>query len=948
MDNSLILCQSALLNPSVLPASVNNSSNSVGKVLTPPCPIERAYSPILQREEFLQLNNYQLHSNTRSHSNWSSAADRLERSNCSLHTECLKNCNSSEPGVIRKPRRLRKRRLGSRSKSLLPDRQFSLPQSPLLGSDHQRPNIFDNCPIYPDFADSGLTYTEDDSGRISFKPHQELSNSYCRSCKTIRLHFKNVCSKCKEARNFSPVTSCPPVLKSTDLTCIPTVKTDFLQTAAIGLSEFPQSSSEEETQLNGEQQSGNPGPEAKLVGDLPLGHHDAEIASLKIPRISTMNSPEELLQRIARLEDHVDSLYSLSNSGSQSGESTKQNGSRAYSRPKLPAVLMKRQASAPQPGSINAVRTQNDSNQLCSNGFHEIKPEKLRANSHKLMAQAELRCKNKNQCDEISKDTQSVRYSQSSNEDREVARFLSGAEHTPNINHRLLTMLQRRNGIQTSAVIGENDASKKPGLRVTRRNNCTTTPARTRSLQPTSRVENGVDRVRRDPSLASKRAESRTRNSGSSSDSQKLSAPEKAASISGKKDNVVATNTAKMNALLGLQRRKAYDPHSSLRNANNLSKDTPRSATSTGKVNAPQRPPSQLSRTTEAARRSGRRPSNTFNLTAPVQTADCLAALQSIATEKEYPSHCSVVPRLLLNPANDSWTHSPTPRNSSFVNATTTEGKQRRQVRASSVNAADIPRTTNGRGAMTNRDNEQASAKFRGKSQTGMHSDRKVPRSVSYKQSLNRQSASQTERRENESVDQSKMRNPQVITKAKTKWVEIDLDQPYPDVAVESIRFKSEKLANFIVRLRRRIERDCAEQGTCSPGDDVFGDEAIGAVVAGQPTGMHPVVTACLKNLRILEFNAQQIFSLLYPTEIDLWEPARTCLAGNVGDEQAYNEAQSRLTDRLSHCIKQIEERTLSQNPANDVLSPHLVSVSVLRENTTSNGVTPTEDGDVI
>lgn len=54
-----------------------------------------------------------------------------------------------------------------------------------------------------------------------------------------------------------------------------------------------------------------------------------------------------------------------------------------------------------------------------------------------------------------------------------------------------------------------------------------------------------------------------------------------------------------------------------------------------------------------------------------------------------------------------------------------------------------------------------------------------------------------------------------------------------------------------------RIRRDYAEHGTCSPGDDVFGDEAVGAVVAGRPTGMHPVVATCLQNLRILEVNAQ-------------------------------------------------------------------------------------------
>ena len=67
--------------------------------------------------------------------------------------------------------------------------------------------------------------------------------------------------------------------------------------------------------------------------------------------------------------------------------------------------------------------------------------------------------------------------------------------------------------------------------------------------------------------------------------------------------------------------------------------------------------------------------------------------------------------------------------------------------------------------------------------------------------------------------------------------------------------------------------RDYAEQGTCSPGDDVFGDEAVGAVVAGHSTGMHPVVASSLQSLRILEVNAQGIFSkeVLVNVLIHIW-----------------------------------------------------------------------------
>ncbi|KAH8854020.1 hypothetical protein KSF78_0001558 [Schistosoma japonicum] len=124
------------------------------------------------------------------------------------------------------------------------------------------------------------------------------------------------------------------------------------------------------------------------------------------------------------------------------------------------------------------------------------------------------------------------------------------------------------------------------------------------------------------------------------------------------------------------------------------------------------------------------------------------------------------------------------------------------------------------------------------------------------------------------------------------------------DIAVETVKFKIEKLTNFIVRLRKRIERDYAQHGTCSPGDDVFGDEAVGAVVAGRSTGMHPVVAACLQNLRILEVNAQEIFNLLYPNEVDFWEPARVCLLEGKDDEKLFNDARSQITEHLSSSIE--------------------------------------------
>lgn len=940
----------------------NDSENTgVDKQYALPSSTDRAYSPILLREDYLLQNTARLYSNKQDHSNRTSASSRLERNNCSFHTECFDSC---EPGrlysksflseIQRGPRRLRKRSWGNRSKSLIPDRQFSLPPSPLLGIDHQKPNVFNHYSLCPKITDSGFNHKEVDSKNPLFLPHQQLSNCYCRSCKTIRLHFKDVCSKCKQPLDCSSEHSSPSVPESTGISII---KTDFLQTAALGLSEFSPSSSEEDKCLNGglssKQRPDTADQEVNFKVALSPNAYETKPASLKTSHTSAMDSPEELMQRIARLEEHVDSLYSLSNSSSHSRDSGKQNGLTAYARPKLPAVLVKEQANASQPGCVIPVCAPDASNHIYTNGFQETKPAHLRTNSQQLIAQLELRSKGINGCAQASTDAHSLLHSQSSNEDREVAQALSGADKTKNINHRLLTMLKRRNGTRTTAVAGTNDLENKTSSRVPRLNNAAAIPTRTRSLQPTCRMQNRVGSERRDPSNVSTRAGSETINSESSSDSRKLHTCAKAAPISGQKVKGNAMNTTKTSALLSWQRRKAYDPQSSLMNVNSVPKDNPRVAMNTGRTNITQRQPAQLLRTTGTGRRSSRRFSNGFNLTAPVQTADCLAALQSIKVQNEYPSHCSVVPRLLLDPVNGNKLRSPTPTNHLSVNAphsiASVEGRRKRLPRSSSVNAADMPGTTNGRGARTHRDNEQARARFNGKPQTNAFSDHKLPRSVSARQPMYTRPGSRTECQEFGRGGETKKRNPQVVNKMNKNWLEIDSEKPYPDVAVESIRFKSERLADFIVRLRRKVEQDYAEQGTCSPGDDVFGDEAIGAVVDGQPTGMHPVVTACLRNLRILEFNAQEIFSLLYPTEIDLWEPTRTSSRGNADGEQTYSDAQGKMTDQDSQCIKQCRGRTSPKNSTKGRLPPPgLAAVNMSRERTAPNPITPTEDGDVI
>ncbi|VDN14229.1 unnamed protein product [Dibothriocephalus latus] len=95
-------------------------------------------------------------------------------------------------------------------------------------------------------------------------------------------------------------------------------------------------------------------------------------------------------------------------------------------------------------------------------------------------------------------------------------------------------------------------------------------------------------------------------------------------------------------------------------------------------------------------------------------------------------------------------------------------------------------------------------------------------------------------------------------------------------MAVESINVKLERLTTHVLELRRRVERDYAESGSCSPGDDIYGDEEVGAIRSGRATGMHPVVASSLKNIRVLEANIQEIFDLLYPNEVEIWSPQQT------------------------------------------------------------------------
>ena len=60
----------------------------------------------------------------------------------------------------------------------------------------------------------------------------------------------------------------------------------------------------------------------------------------------------------------------------------------------------------------------------------------------------------------------------------------------------------------------------------------------------------------------------------------------------------------------------------------------------------------------------------------------------------------------------------------------------------------------------------------------------------------------------------------------------------------------------------------------------------------------------------------KEIFSLLYPNEVDLWAPARICLENGDVDDRLFNEARSEITDQLTKTIAQ-QANGISLNPQN-------------------------------
>ncbi|KER23266.1 hypothetical protein T265_08803 [Opisthorchis viverrini] len=730
--------------------------------------------------------------------------------------------------------------------------------------------------------------------------------------------------------------------------------TELLSSAATGLSEFaqPSSSDDDQVELRGHTNNHQDFP-SNMIQQPP--HELAKNETTDKVYATEYNDP--VLSHLVK-PDHADDIFlSSSTSGSMGSETDKRLGSSTYTRPKLPWALTNQQASGSPRGKILPFYPQ----QNTTVPHQHLQNYDGLPDTQNLISQLEKRTV----LDKKQKDTDNHKERSLSNspcgvtEDQEVANVMLGSAHTAGLNQRLLAMLQRRKNIQS--IFETNQKMDTHNLLRTqpRRSAVVPSSARTQSQQPISRLSEGLNSERRrDSSLLTLRTTSQNRNLSSRRETKFPEKHSVQASIAKARTNSsqphrvgdtprsTSANTrvtfgdppsmggssdgSKLSAIQTWQRRKTYDPHAS--SQPKTSKESIRSTNQSGRVGKSQDQTSErltnsAYQPTKNGQRTSRRLMNGLNRTAPVETADCLEALASIEAHTEFPAHCSVVPKILLQnqsqnrsemvPAtHQSKTRSETARKPTVTNAPSSVDGKRRQARSASSHSQypslmGQQRRNEPHICLTNGSRQKTERSYQpltnGHSRTGKHHTNLL-------HSNQMRSVSQAEYREFEETGPI----PDVTACFDSNGkANLDNELHYPDLAVESIRYKIEKLANFIVRLRKRIERDYAEQGTCSPGDDVFGDEAVGATVAGMSTGMHPVVAASLKHLRVLEFNAQEIFNLLYPNEIDLWEPVRACLAGTIEGEQMYNEARSKLTDHASNSMNMddiIKEGTIRRN----------------------------------
>ncbi|KAG5448412.1 hypothetical protein CSKR_109980 [Clonorchis sinensis] len=771
--------------------------------------------------------------------------------------------------------------------------------------------------------------------------------------------LSGICSKCNRPHSVTNTEFLLPkaVERYASSNYLLSDMTELLSSAATGLSEFaqPSSSDDDQVELNSH---------TNIHLDFPsnmLQQPSHELAKNEtIDKVCATEYNNAALNHLVKPDQADDIFLSSSTSGSMGSETDKRLGNSTYTRPKLPWALTNQQSSASSRGKILPFQSQ----QNTTVPYQHLQNYDGLPVTQNLISQLERRTVlNKKQ-----KDTDDQKERSLSNspcgliEDQEVANVMLGSAHTAGLNQRLLAMLQRRKNIQ-NLFEGDQKLDTHNLLRTQpRRSAVTPSSARTQSQQPTSRLSEGLNTERRrDSSLLTLRTTSQNRNLSSRREPKFPEKQSVQASTAKARTNTsqihrlgdtprsTSVNTrvtfgdpptmggssdgSKLSAVQTWQRRKTYDPHVS--SQPKISKEGIRSTNQSGRVGKSQdrtseRLTSSAYQSTKNGQRTSRRLMNGLNRTAPVETADCLEALATIEAHSKFPAHCSVVPKILLQnqsqnrsemvaathpTVNQSKTRSETARKPTVTNAPSSVDGKKRQVRSASSHSQYTSLISQQRRnephiCLTN-GSRKTERGYQPLTNGHSHTGKQCTDSLHPDQM---RSVSQAEYREFKETGPI----PGLIACSDFNGkANLDNELHYPDLAVESIRYKIEKLANFIVRLRKRIERDYAEQGTCSPGDDVFGDEAVGATVAGMSTGMHPVVASSLKHLRVLEFNAQEIFNLLYPNEIDLWEPVRACLAGTIEGEQMYNEARSKLTDHASNSMNMnniTKEGTIPRN----------------------------------
>ncbi|CAH8455282.1 unnamed protein product [Schistosoma mattheei] len=680
----------------------------------------------------------------------------------------------------------------------------------------------------------------------------------------------------------------------------------------------------------------------------------------------TMESPSEYLDRKFDLEQMEGSYHSaisnnsVSNSGSRIHETADYSTSNGtFTRPRLPHSVVPNADLYLKTNSNNCGSTKEK-----NSSHHPLKMNDLLSleelddylfDTQKLVTQLEQKMANDKSEKAISQKQLTVKQNEMicSAEDYEVAKALSNADQLlgSTVNKRLSAILQRRQDRQKAYTSGLEQAKKmlngfngipEEKINRSRRTAQSVVASRPQSQQPTSRcTKNSHVPPCDQPSVPLRNASETRRNhfklshnssnfpitvekSAKSFFSQKTvnidrygishnhssisSTPESSRHL-----GVDAIKTSKMLAALNWQRRKSYDPKQFLNkssgNSTARSQSRPPRDDDIMSISTDSNPKSCI---TSHSVHPKHKLTVTTRRTAPVDTADCIAAMEIVKqiklnnTSKGVADYCNRKTDHCVNDSNRKrLTGQHNPEFGEIESKLITSGgksntsESRSKTKQISKNNSVFDGSKHSIRHQNSNENKTANKQFQSvvtarlpthQQRPNGHTTVRIP--------------SQSCTREWNYVDQSN--SPKVISTESTDKNKTanQNEVNYPDIAVESVKFKIEKLTNFIVRLRKRIERDYAEHGTCSPGDDVFGDEAVGAVVAGRPTGMHPVVATCLQNLRILEVNAQEIFSLLYPNEVDFWEPARVCLLEGKDDDKLFNDARSQITEHLSSSIE--------------------------------------------